>query len=154
MGSNKRTTDAERAVRRTKAIELRAGHTSYRKIAEILGVSVWTAFNDVQKGIREEIDRRKESTDVVLEFELRRLDTMGAILMQQLRDGDAGEKREAMTALLRVMDRRARYLGLDAPKKVEASVEERRSWDDLVRAKAEELQARRAVIAERNGRPK
>ena len=131
MASKRRANETERSLRRTKAVELRAGHTSYRRIAELLGVSVWTAFNDVQKAIREEIDRRKESTDIVIEFELKRLDMMGAILMQELRDGHAAEKREAIKGLLQVMSRRARYLGLDAPAKADAKVEH--SYESMIR---------------------
>lgn len=102
-------------ARRVKALELRKTGMHYRAIAAACGVSVETAYADVQAELRALRDATVKTAEEVKELELRRCD-------QLLRDlhskkGNKGQARVA-TAIVRVMERRAKLLGLDAPTKV------------------------------------
>jgi hypothetical protein len=132
------TSDAERQQRVTKAMALRAGHTTYHGIARELGCSVGQAWKYVQAGFREEARRRSETAPIALALELRRLDMMGAALVRKM----LGEVKEidvpAAQALLRVIERRCALLGLDAPTKVEHSGEVAIDLDEVRRRTGEE----------------
>jgi len=100
--------------REVKALELRKAGASYKQIAEKLGYAdpkgAWSA-------VMRALDRLvpKEDAEKVRKLELSRLDTIALRLWKRIvEEGDI----QAVNAYLRVMERRARYLGLDAPQKV------------------------------------
>jgi hypothetical protein len=99
------------AERRVRAFELRKAGSSYREIARQLGVDVHTAHADVGA----ELDALRETTVAeateLRALELERLDTMTSGLWPHIKTGNA----PAVTAGVRVSERRARLLGLDAP---------------------------------------
>lgn len=102
------------AERRVKALELRKLGWSYRRIGKALNVAGKTAFKDVKDSL---VELRKEQDDLsedVLVLELSRLDE---ILVPTLRQAISG-KLEAVDRVLRIMDRRSRFLGIDAPSKI------------------------------------
>ena len=68
----------------------------------------------MQRAIR---DITKEPAKDVLELEVARLDAMLAGLWEKATDGDD----KAVTSALRIMDRRAKYLGLDQAPEQDAS---------------------------------
>ena len=100
--------------RRLKTFELYEQGYSYRKIAKEVGVS----HNIVGRYIKNELDflaaKRKEIGEKVIEIELKRLDSMLEVMKAKADAGDQG----AVDRVIRIMDRRARYLGLNAPDKV------------------------------------
>jgi len=107
----------ESAERRQKALELRKNGYDYRTIAKALNTTVKTAYLDVQKCLEEIRANTHETAEDVLELELKRLDIAQAALMPRVRDGDP----RAIDTLMRVQERRAKYLGLDAANKLEVT---------------------------------
>ena len=103
------------AERKAEALKLRKSGATYEEIAKKLGLSGRTsAFECVQRAIR---DITKEPAKDVLELEVARLDAMLAGLWEKATDGDD----KAVTSALRIMDRRAKYLGLDQAPEQDAS---------------------------------
>jgi hypothetical protein len=99
----------ERMTRRAEAFVLHRTGIDAPTIADRMGVHPKT----VQRWIREEVQRiPQETADEIRALELARLD---AILAPQMRAAMAGDARAA-EVVLRIMDRRARYLGLDQAK--------------------------------------
>lgn len=96
-----------RATRRQEAFALRRQGQSYETIAQHLGVAPKT----VSIWVREAVQAiPKEAADDLRDMELARLD---AILSPQMRLALAGDG-YATDRVLRIMERRARYLNLDA----------------------------------------
>lgn len=95
-----------RRERMARALELRELGTTYESIANQTGVSTRQAYEDVQDALRE---ITREPAESVLSVELRRLDAILYPMTQQARGGDQG----AVDRVLRIMNRRAKYLGLD-----------------------------------------
>lgn len=111
--------DAKRADTqelRDRALELRKRGANYRQIAKALGVSVGRTHTLVQEAIAA---IPKENAQAVLAIELEKLDLLEASLMPLATKGDY----LAAGAIIKVMDRRARYLGLNAPEKRELTGE-------------------------------
>lgn len=104
--------DAEQDARSLAALDLRLAGASYRQIALQLQVSVGTAFHDVQRMIHE---HAAEPAEEVRMQELARLDRLMLAHWPKAVAGD----REATRMVLAIMDRRARYLGLDAPIRID-----------------------------------
>lgn len=97
------------AERRRLALEDRKYGATYRQIAERRGyASASGAYKAVMTGLRE---TQQEPADAVRQLELARLDTLMMALWPLALKGDG----LAIDRVLRVMERRARYLGLDAP---------------------------------------
>jgi hypothetical protein len=126
------------AERDAAALELRAGGASFREIANQLGVSVSTAWECVDRGLAA---TRQEPSSKLRTLERERLNrlTVQAVQVLQARhavvsagkivrgdDGqplvDHGPTLAAINTLTRLMERRARLEGLDAPVKVDAQV--------------------------------
>lgn len=105
------------AERRLKALELRTAGASYRAIAAQLGVSHQQAYEDVAHELEVLAERSQAEAAHVRTLELERLDAMTVAIWQQVRAGNQG----AIDRALRVMERRAKLLGIDAPAKEEQS---------------------------------
>jgi DNA-binding transcriptional MerR regulator len=133
---------ADRNERRRQAINLRKAGRSWAEIAELLGHdSPATAYNDVKRALEQTKTDLKETADDYRQLELDRLDDMlgeawkvmkashvvvsgGNVVMI----GPEGEERpltddgptlDAIRTLLRIAERRSKFLGLDAPTRVE-----------------------------------
>ena len=113
----------ERRHRAARALELRRDFVPYRDIAAQLGVSLRTAYDDVQNAL-EEITR--EPAEDVLKMELERLGSMHlrltteiARVTRHLKQGDeidlraVDQVRKLIDSQVRVSERRAKLLGLD-----------------------------------------
>lgn len=114
------------------ALRLRLTGMSHRAIAEALGVSDHTTIQGRIAGALKEIIR--EPAEEVLKMELERLDVLLSGLWEQAAGGDL----QALDRALKIQDRRAKYLGLDAPTKTQdvtisaLSPEEKRArWKEL-----------------------
>lgn len=101
--------------RRRKAFELRKGGASYRAIARELGVEVGTAYEDVDKELKEVIALNTHNTEELRQIELERLDRMLLAITADVNKGHLG----AIDRALRIGLRRAQLQGLDAPVKVQ-----------------------------------
>lgn len=98
---------AARRERMARALALREDGASFRAIAKTLGVSERQAWLDVNDALKEVT---REPAEDVLKLELSRLDKLYVIAYQRaLTKSDP----RAIDSALRIMDRRAKYLGLD-----------------------------------------
>lgn len=135
---------AQAARNRKLAFELRSQRMTYRQIAAELGVSVKIAFNYVADVFADLKDSTRESAELVRAMELETLDVMqarweplaihegldvqkiingagGEPVVIRMEDYDAGMK--AVDRVLKIQERRAKLLGLDAATKVEGTVQ-------------------------------
>jgi hypothetical protein len=126
---------AEIVVRRNEALKLRLEGKTYLEIGEILGVSNKTAWFDVDAALNENLKVERINLRNIRDLEVRRLDkllqsiwrsaTEGAIVLNaekqpiKLSDGTYLKKIDlgAVDRVLKISERRAKLLGLDAPKK-------------------------------------
>lgn len=97
-----------------RAIDLRQAGMTYAEIGEALGVTEKAAYEYVQRVLALTAQNR-ENADEVRELELGRLDKMQSRLWNRVLAGD----HNADYLILKIMDRRARMLGLDAPQRTE-----------------------------------
>ena len=107
------TIDAK--MRAAKALELRMEGMKFDDIAAELGYnSRQAAFDAVSRELKA---LTREPAEEVLRLDLERLDRMWGIHFLNAQAGDA----VALSSCMRIMERRARLLGLDAPAKSEIS---------------------------------
>jgi len=99
------------AERRVRAFGLRKAGASYRQIAQQLAVSLNTAWADVNAELLDYRDQVRADVVEVRELELQRCDEMILGLWPAVRRGDP----RSVIAAIRVADRRAKLLGIDAP---------------------------------------
>jgi hypothetical protein len=107
----------ERAIaihdRQRRALEFRRDGCGYQEIADKLGyASKSGAFKAVIAALRQTL---QEPADAVRQLELERLDAMLHAIWPSAQGGDL----KAVDAVVRLMDRRARYLGLDTPQRID-----------------------------------
>jgi predicted transcriptional regulator len=127
--------------RAVQALELRKAGATYEAIATRLGVTHAAVIKMVNKLLAESA---AQPAAEVRELELHRLDTMILGLWQQARAGDV----QAIDRVLKIMDRRASYLGLDAPKTVKVDITERvRQFAEMYGLDPEEAVAEAERIA-------
>jgi hypothetical protein len=103
---------ADAAIKDREALELRNLGWTYQRIADHLSVSVSTAFDRVQRAVR---NIPAEAVDEHRRIEGERMDNLLATYMPQALAGDV----KSADFVLKVLDRRAKLLGLDAPTKTE-----------------------------------
>ncbi len=104
--------DAEVQRKMDQALDLRIGYASYSQIAAVMGCSKKTAFKWVQRGLKQLVERNLESAERVRVMELARLDALS------LKVAAGKTLPRVADTLVRIADRRARLLGLDAPVKI------------------------------------
>ena len=130
-GRPKRQTTAPRSVDcidwHKTAVEMRTrGHT-YQQIADACGVSMSAAYKAVCTYLEQTRAIAREAAEEVRRLELDRLDRMLAAFGPRAEDGDAA----AADRVLRIQERRARLLGLDAPAETRSTID---AHPDTVRA--------------------
>ena len=116
-----------------KAATLRAAGATYREIGQALDIDHTWARTLVLRSLDK---AAYEAADVMRVEEGERLDRLQRAVWQQALGGDV----RAVTAVLRIMERRARLFGLDAPTKVEVTSDA----DEQIAGLAETLLAERA----------
>jgi hypothetical protein len=129
--------------RRAKALEMRKSGMTYRAIGAALGVSQCMAHKDVHHVIDILAREARETAEAIREIELERLDAMLAALWPAVEAGDTS----SISTALRVAERRARLLGLDAPVKQEVTganggplsfIEAAKQFADAARARGDQ----------------
>ena len=115
----------EAVERQRKALELRKAGHGYQAIADSLGYDGPSgAYQAIRSALKKTL---QEPADEVRALELTRLDHMLKNIWQAVSRGEY----LAIDRALKIMARRAEYLGLDAPAKIDISV--------LVKQAAEQL---------------
>lgn len=103
------------AKRRSDAIQLRLAGADYDTIATRLGyASRGAAYTDINRALEQRMAEQRQSADVLRRQELERLDRLQTGVWVA---AVAGDTKSAEVAL-RIIDRRIKLLGLDAPVKV------------------------------------
>lgn len=97
-----------RPIRSQMAFDLRKAGASYDVIAEKLG---YKNALSAENAVRQVIERRYKPDDIqhVVYMELERLDALQLIAWRKAKEGDMG----AIDRILKIMERRSKYLGLD-----------------------------------------
>ena len=124
MTRNQTSDLLDTAERRAYVFQLRKGGATYAAIAQAVidkfGLDALPRGWDERyayKDIKRELDHLRkdiaDSASEIIELETQRLDAMLTTLWPQVAKGHLG----AIDRVLRLMDRRARLLGLDAPSK-------------------------------------
>src|SRR5262245_26152370 len=108
--------DAAKRERAVKALDLRIAGATYRRIGAQLGVSECTAYHDVQDELGRLDALGKEKAERYRELELRRLDDLTQALAPDLRNPTMRVR--AAMALVKVMEQRAKLVGLYAPQQL------------------------------------
>lgn len=115
MAGNK-TPEPAQIEKENAVLALRSKSLTWRSIAEQTGYSSGSgALKAYMRAIKRQ---QKEPTEAALYMELERLDLLQEVYWEPAIQGNmrAGE------FVLRIMDRRAKFLGLDAPTKIQAEV--------------------------------
>lgn len=116
--SVQRSNERMLAFRDKQAIALdmrRKGHI-LSEIGAVLGIDrTSTVSKLIQKAMREIV---REPAEEVVQMELDRLDTMFVKAYERAADHEKPLNKEAVDTCLRIMERRAKLLGIDKPTKV------------------------------------
>ena len=115
LSNNSKTSpETSRAkVRAAKALELRMEGKTFAEIAKEVPYNSPQAAHDAVKRALQAITR--EPAEELLKLDLERLDVMWGIHYLNAQAGDV----HALAACMKIMERRARMLGLDAPARTE-----------------------------------
>ena len=111
-----------------RALELRKRGLNYTQIGEKLGCARSTACRYVLSELENLADKCREEAVHVRDIELQRLDALYLKAWEAVEEGDL----PAIDRCLRIMERRAKLLGLDAAEKIEHSGVV--SWMELVKS--------------------
>lgn len=107
--------EVTRTDRQLEALEWRKQGLDYYVIGEKMGVSHTQAMNYIKGGLEATIAARNESGEELLKMELSRLDHFMQSIWPKIERGDLA----AIDRGIRIMERRAKLIGLDAPEKRE-----------------------------------
>jgi len=121
------------AERRVRAFDMRKRGATYREIAQELQADVHTIHGDIQAELASLRETAVAEATQLRALELERLDGMTSGLWPHVRAGSP----PAVTAAVKVSERRARLLGLDAPVASRTEVSGSLSVDAQARYKAE-----------------
>lgn len=117
------------ADRRLRALELRKAGATLHQIAAQTGVSHEQSRKDLQRAMADLLAEQNASAEELRALELERLERLHIALWKQATDGHHG----AIDRLLRIAERRAKLLGLDAPTKTETSGPDGRPAEIVIR---------------------
>ena len=141
-----------------RALELRARGATYPEIAQALDISQRHAIRLVKNALRDLAAANAHSVDHLRGESLARLGLLWreaeSVLVVAKGTGNLNVGIKAISALLRIEDRRSALLGLDGPKRVEAGVEF--TLDTAFALASESIEAnreRREAFLVRDGHP-
>lgn len=114
----KKTPPPELIDKERRVVELRRAGATFDDIARTVGYAnpsvAWQAYQRAMKRTLTDA-----GTEEIRQLELDRLDKMQTAIWNKVMAGDTA----AIHTALKILDRRARYLGLDAPMKSEVKVD-------------------------------
>lgn len=113
-GKKARGRAATTAERRERAFELRKAGATFKTIGEQLGISEQAASRHISRVLRQLAEKLQEDAILVRQMEAERLDRFFLALWTRAVAGDV----VSIDRALRIMERRAKLLGLDMPLKV------------------------------------
>lgn len=143
-GNGRFSRDPGTAARDAEACRLRARNLTYRQIADELGIDVRSAYDGVQRALK---DTLQEPADDLRRLELERLDELArqargvmeathyvvdkgsVVIWEGSPLLDDAPVLAAVDRLLKVQERRAKLLGLDSPQRV--SVDAQQIGEDI-----------------------
>lgn len=109
-------TSPRRTVARQReldALELRKAGATYSQIGDQLGITEQGAYAAVVRSLKRIVEQTSEEAAAVRTLEIERLDRLFLAAYRQAKEGHLG----AIDRCVRLMERRAKLLGLDAPVK-------------------------------------
>lgn len=106
------------AERREKIMELRMRGWNFRKIGEAVGCNGSYAYKVMRTELDRLIEKTALSTQQLRKLELEKLDVMETKLAPAVQKNS----NIAIRTWLKVLERRSKFLGLDAPTKIEGSI--------------------------------
>jgi len=109
------TKKEELTERRMQAFQLRKDGHQPPEIAELMGVALSSVYSYINEGRAAYFDMHPEEKQHVRNLELARLDDMTLATFNQAKAGDL----KAVETMLKIMERRSKFLGLDAPSRQE-----------------------------------
>ena len=133
------STEARRitaAERRAQALDLRLAGYSFEAIGQQLGISKQAAYKHVSTALETLHTQTDNSAEQLRALELERLD---ALLKGCWTAASAGDP-ESTRVVLKVLERRAKLLGLDAPTKTPEDDGEARGYIVVVPPKAASIE--------------
>lgn len=134
---------ADAAEQARRCYELKLAGWSHDRIAEELGISYGTVHNRIKAHIEVRVQPLADELRSVM---VDRLDLCIERLHAQIQDDDqAGRLARNVEVLVKVEERRAKLLGVDAPERVEAIVTEVTQEDIALAELVREAQAASAV---------
>jgi hypothetical protein len=116
---------ARTTARRARVLELRKAGASYREISEQVHASLRTVWRDVRVELRKLAEETRDTTEVFRAMEMQRLDRLQLSYWPNAvgftdKDGKPHPASvKAAEIVLRIMEQRAKLLGLNAPTLVE-----------------------------------
>ncbi len=126
------------AERTRQAIGLKKAGRTYDEIRRALGISKGAAVKAVARGLAELRAETLADAEELRAVEAARLDAAQASIWAQVLQGNHG----AIDRFVRISQRRAMLLGLDAPTKVDATVEQKAPPREQMDALLDGLRAR------------
>lgn len=131
----KNTAQLEAFQRRMKAVRLRASGATYEQIAQAIGYGdKSSARQAVMAVLKAHYDETAPDRNTLLLRELMTLDTLQMAAWKGAMSGDP----ESIRVVVRIMERRSRMLGIDAPTKIEITDELDREIASLTATMAED----------------
>lgn len=126
-GKKSQAAAIEREARRSQALQYRRAGLSIREIASRLNCNHQTVHNDITHALQAAIDENTHSADKLRALELDRLDRMLLGLAPLIYPaGNAPVDLKAMDRAIRIVEQRAKLLGLYAPQLMDIKL----SWED------------------------
>ena len=107
-----------RAERLNKILDLRRSGKTLKQIAEAMNCSIWTIQKTIVNAIKEVNDQNKLSIAEWMDQEWAKTEALLDKFFPAAMDGDF----RALEAVLKLLERRAKYRGLDAPAKVAGEI--------------------------------
>jgi hypothetical protein len=117
--AGRKTVTAE--VNRDRALDLRRAGWMYHEIGAEIGVSKTRAYEYVREALEDLAKHAHEKASEIRATMLLRLDRETQLLMAALEDATDDKKPRIVDSLLRIDQRRAELLGLDAPKSLQVA---------------------------------
>lgn len=116
-----------RPEKRYEALKMRRRGMSYPDIADKLGIALTTAYRYVQTEMKRLDNERRAEAEGVLAMELERLDRLLSAVIDKAEAGSL----DHIDTVLRLSERRAKLLGLNAGIKHTVEVDDKRALPDI-----------------------